>query len=99
MTNFTHFEECFFCNLIFKYGRHHYLGKYLPKYQITVCDRCYNENPKGWNSEAQKKLFSYLESKGLSIPNVDEKGLIPRDPPSDNGKMKTIKIKIPKKDS
>ncbi|HAT2126372.1 TPA: hypothetical protein I8023_000838 [Legionella pneumophila] len=94
MNYFIHFEKCFFCDLIFKYGRSHYLGKFIPAYQITVCERCYNANKDGWDKEHQKKLIPYLKSKDLIIPEINKEGLIPRDPPLDSDKIKTITIKI-----
>ena len=41
-------KKCDHCGAEFQYGPHVYDGKYIQRYDITVCMICYNGNSDGW---------------------------------------------------
>ena len=72
-------NQCFMCGRDFQFGPHIYRGKGIPRYNISVCDTCYEGNWDGWAPECEKKLVEHLEKDGLPIPERNEKGWLPRD--------------------
>jgi hypothetical protein len=60
-------------------GQGRYEGRFLSRYQINVCDSCYSGNWDGWSPHFELKILKILEEKGISLPQRNEKGFLPRD--------------------
>ncbi len=71
--------QCFICGGDFQCGPHIYRGRRIARYDIDVCDGCYNSNWDGWNQRAEKKLIAHLEEKGIPIPKRNAQGWLPRE--------------------
>ena len=70
---------CDVCGGGFQFGQHVYGGKYIPKYQITVCNGCYSSNGDGWAPKFWPAVTRRLTERGLPIPARNAKGWLPRD--------------------
>lgn len=72
--NNEHKVVCFFCGQSFHFGNHKYYGKYLPNYQLNVCDSCQRGNWDGLNPGLENKFEKHLISKNLPIPKRNANG-------------------------
>lgn len=70
---------CGICGNGFQMGPNQYDGKWIPRYQLSVCRSCYEGNWDGWGPVAEEKLLPHLREKGIEIPERNSKGWIPRD--------------------
>jgi hypothetical protein len=70
---------CDLCGTKFQTGPHRYDGKWIRRYQLSVCMPCYEGNWDGWGPIAEAKLLPHLRSKGIDVPERNLKGWIPRD--------------------
>jgi len=70
---------CFICGSTFQFGQHVYDGKYIQKYDITVCSGCYKGNWDGWAKHYEENILKHLKEKGLPVPDKNEAGYLPRD--------------------
>lgn len=71
--------ECILCETEFQMGPDIYAGKWIPTYQMHVCDACYAGNWDGYANHFEPTIVQHLKSKGLPIPNRNAKGNLPRD--------------------
>ena len=62
-----------------RWGPHQYEGKFIPGYEISVCRTCYNGNWDGWAPHFAERLIENLKKEKISIPEINEKGWLPRD--------------------
>ena len=67
------------CGNEFQMGPQIYNGKYIRRYDITVCKTCWAGNWDGWVPHYEKDLIEHLNKKGLTIPERNAKGLLPRE--------------------
>lgn len=72
-------DSCFICGSQFQMGPHHYDGKFISSYQISVCNSCWNSNWDGWVPHYEQKLLAHLKEKNISIPKRNSKGWLPRE--------------------
>jgi hypothetical protein len=72
-------EPCFMCGRSFQFGPHHYDGKFIRRYKISVCSGCWGSNWDGWGPSFEAKLIPHLNVLGLSVPKRNAKGWIPRE--------------------
>lgn len=82
MSNQKIMFRCFFpfCgNQSFQMGHGLYDGKYIRRYDISVCMSCWRGNWDGWAPHYEKLLIAHLKEKGLPIPERNEKGWLPRE--------------------
>ena len=54
-------------------------GVTIPRYQITVCRSCYNNNWDGWEPGREKHLLKHLKLNNLPVPDRNANGRFPRD--------------------
>jgi hypothetical protein len=78
VTPLTSTQICFFCSQSFAAGGGHWGGRWLPCYQISVCNSCFNSNWDGWHLDAEEKLVKHLQEKGIALPKRNEKGWLPQ---------------------
>ena len=71
--------NCELCNRAYQFGPHLYSGKYIRKYELSVCMGCYTVNHDGWAPHLEEKIIKHIENKGLSIPRKNCNGYLPRD--------------------
>jgi hypothetical protein len=71
--------HAFFCRRPFQMGPQVYQGKHIRRYQIDVCDGCYEGNWDGWAPRFEAQLIPRLKTTGLPIPDRNDKGWLPRD--------------------
>lgn len=71
--------RCFICTNEFQMGPDAYRGKYVRRYDITVCEICWKGNWDGWAPHCESRLIAHLKEKGLPIPDRNENGWLPRD--------------------
>ena len=72
------YKKCFLCDEEFKFGHHHYDGKFVDSYKIMLCRICYDGSWDGYNSGDEEKIIDHVNQKGIKIPMRNEKGLLPR---------------------
>jgi len=53
--------RCPLCYGEFQFGPHRYDGTTIPRYQITVCNSCYQGNWDGWAPHYEKQLIEHLD--------------------------------------
>lgn len=70
--------KCFMCDTEFQMGPHVYNGRYIKRYNISVCSACYTASWDGWAPHYEERLIAHLKEKGLPIPERNEKGKLPR---------------------
>ncbi len=70
---------CFVCSRQFEYDPDSLKGNYVNAYEIMVCDTCYKANWDGWAPQLTSRLTDHLKGKGLSIPQLNDRGWLPRD--------------------
>lgn len=71
-------HQCFTCGSNFQFEEHVYAGKYITSYGIEVCMTCWKSNSDGWAPHYGDKIILHLKKKALPIPQMNEKGLLPR---------------------
>lgn len=79
MSNKKIMLTCDLCGMEFQVGPHRYDGKYVGRYKIKVCEICWDGNWDGWNPRHEDLLLNSLAEHGLSVPERNENGLLPRD--------------------
>ncbi len=79
MTDQNIMHPCFMCGSQFQMGEHIYDGKYIRRYDITVCMTCWDGNWDGWAPHYETRLIAHLENEGIPIPERNEKGWLPRE--------------------
>ena len=67
------------CGRQFQMGPHRYDGKFISRYQISVCRACYEGNWDGWAPHWEQHLVAHLKKNKLQIPEPNAKGWLPRD--------------------
>jgi 5-methylcytosine-specific restriction endonuclease McrA len=77
MTDDKKTHQCFICGKKFQHEEHIY-GHWISKYQIEVCSSCFNNNWDGWPGDRTEKIIKHLKDNSLSIPQLNEKGWLPR---------------------
>ena len=77
--NISKNSSCEICGSKFILGPHIYDGRYLPKYGITVCMRCFFANGGGWAPHLEPAVTASLRQRNLPIPPWNESGLLPRE--------------------
>ncbi len=71
--------ECIVCETEFRMGSDVYAGKWLPSYQMYVCDACFAGNWDGYATDFDERIVQHLNSKGLPIPQRNARGYLPRE--------------------
>lgn len=71
--------RCFIHGGDFQFGPHRYAGKHIPRYQITVCETCYQANWDGWAPHYEARILGHLATQGLPVPERNTDGLLPRE--------------------
>jgi hypothetical protein len=65
--------ECFLCRSQFKFGYHHYHGRYVPQLQISICQSCERGN---WDGIVPSdRLNNHFRERGI-IVRPNKKGWI-----------------------
>jgi len=72
-------HSCGLCDGRFQYGPHRYEGRFIPKYKLVACDRCWQGNADGWGAAAELKVLAHLKRNWIAVPERNEKGLLPRE--------------------
>lgn len=75
----TFMMNCGLCGRAFQYGPHRYEGKHIPRYQLTVCEPCWQGNWDGWAPHLEAQIIEHLQARGLPIPPRNENGWLPRE--------------------
>ena len=67
-------DICFFCNSEFRMGAGVYNGRYIRRWQISVCDSCLAANQDGLTPVYESRFLAHLKEKGIPIPKRNAKG-------------------------
>jgi hypothetical protein len=59
--------DCFLCSFPFQFGPHVYDGKFIPGWDVMVCDGCYRGNWDGIVPSTRPHVVPYLQSKGIEV--------------------------------
>jgi hypothetical protein len=71
-------QICFLCGHKFQSFQGEYAGRYVARYDFMICITCDQGNWDGIASQAYiEKIITHLESKGIPIPALNEKGWLP----------------------
>jgi hypothetical protein len=76
---FEQVMHCQMCDAEYHVGRSHHDGHFIPRYQLHVCDTCYDCNAIGWAPLYEQKLLTYIKKLGRPLPTRNQRGLFPRD--------------------
>lgn len=71
--------QCDMCGNKFQMGQHVYNGKFISRYQISVCKSCWDGNWDGWAPHYEQRLIAHLQKKGIPLPERNAKGWFPRE--------------------
>ena len=72
--------KCDVCGVSYQHGPHKYEGHKLNLYGgLFVCHTCWQSNHDGWAPHHEKILLAHLKEKGLSVPQRNAKGFLPRE--------------------
>ena len=71
--------KCDLCRATVKYGAPDYRGTRLPHYDLFLCQTCYDQNGEGILRNHEERFIEHLDSKQISLPSRNERGLFPRD--------------------
>ncbi len=72
-------QTCQMCGLDYQMGPSKYEGKYISRYKLNVCNKCYEGNWDGWAPHYEEKLLAHLKEKNISAPERNKEGWYPRD--------------------
>ena len=72
-------KPCDLCDHSFQFGPQRYEGQYLNHYEMLLCEGCYKGNWDGFAPHYEEKIKAHLNSKGIPLPERNEKGWFPRD--------------------
>ena len=72
-------SKCFICGEERQYGPHEYQLIHVPRYDVWVCNICYQANWDGWARVNEERLIAHLQKEGLPIPQRNPQGWLPRD--------------------
>ena len=78
MSNQPIMLNCEMCGSLVQFGPHTYNGNQIAKYDLFVCRSCYDGNWDGWAPHLEKALEDHLISKGIPLPERNDKGWYPR---------------------
>lgn len=67
-------ESCDMCGAAFQMGPHVYDGKFLSRYQLSVCKPCFEGNWDGWAPHFEQTLKAHLKAKGIPLPRRNAAG-------------------------
>ena len=70
---------CDLCSKMFQMGPHIYDGKFIVRYQLSVCKSCWDNNWDGWGPYLERRLIAHLRAKDIPVPERNAKGWIPRE--------------------
>ena len=70
--------DCQMCGREFQFGHHIYDGKFIPAYQLHVCQTCFEGNWDGWAPHHESRLIARLKAKGIEVPKRNREGYLPR---------------------
>ena len=69
--------KCDLCSRMFQFGPHKYDGKYLRKYEMSVCQGCLNSHHDGVGPSHEKQFTDHLITKNIKLPDRNAKGWYP----------------------
>ena len=70
--------RCDMCGREFQMGPHVYEGEYIESYKLNACNGCFESNWDGWGPFHEERLIAHLVKAGLSVPERNKRGWIPR---------------------
>lgn len=80
---YTNLCVCVPCGNVFKLesGKGIHEGRYLPGYEMHVCNSCYEESWDGYARHCEPAILVHLAEKGIDLPEQNSNGRLPRDSP------------------
>lgn len=70
---------CPLCSALFKWGPERFDGREIKRYDLKVCNICWQQSWGGWKHSHEEKIIAHLEKSGLPIPERNARGLLPRE--------------------
>jgi hypothetical protein len=67
--------ECFLCRNQFRFGMHHYDGRGVPTWGITICQNCESANWDGIVPRSHPRLLEHMKANGIEV-RLNQKGCI-----------------------
>ena len=74
---FEEITHCQMCDAEFRVGRQGNEGNYIPRYHLSVCQRCYDCNRAGWSPLYEQKLIKHCGEHHITLPDRNQSGLLP----------------------
>ena len=59
--------ECFLCRNQFRFGMHHYDGRSVPTWGITICQNCESVNHDGIVPGSHPRLLEHMKANGIEV--------------------------------
>ena len=79
MANQKFMFNCDLCGSQYQHGPHRYEGHNLKRYEMMVCDTCWQSNWDGWAPQYENRIIEHTKSKGMTLPSRNDNGLLPRE--------------------
>ncbi len=70
--------RCDLCGTEFQMGPHRYDGKWISRYQMSMCRSCFSGNWDGIGPVFEPVFVRHLESHGIDLPERNAQGWFPR---------------------
>lgn len=70
---------CDLCGSKYQHGPHRYEGHKVERYGIMVCDTCWQSNWDGWAPQYEARILEHAKAQGLTLPDRNKNGLLPRE--------------------
>ena len=70
---------CELCSSLIEMGPRLFEGRYVARYDVIACNRCWEGNVDGWQQGHESLLLNHLLRAQLQIPERNERGLWPRE--------------------
>ena len=70
---------CELCGAQFQLDQGVYDGHYIPRYQFTICQTCWDGNWDGYTPRLDERIIAHLRAKGIPEPARNAKGWFPRE--------------------
>jgi len=70
--------KCDLCDRLFLFGPGRYKGKYIQRYEMTLCNSCFKRNWDGFAPGLEVQFIAHMKSKGIALPERNDNGWYPR---------------------
>ncbi len=70
--------KCDLCDRLFLFGPGRYKGKYIQRYEMTLCNSCFKVNWDGFGPGLEDQFIAHMKRKSIALPERNKQGWFPR---------------------